>query len=270
MKRLWLFIILVIGVGAVVLFFQQNNFSDIIDQDGVVKSGRTVPNPLTDNKQVADKKTETESSMASQTNLKVNAEESKPITEHAITILPVPFTTQAPFSDWGLPYQESCEEAAMLMAAEYFKGNHSSVLAADYANSEILKLVAWEKREKGFYEDTTAQQVAEIIKEYYGLFAQVEPFDATHARQAIKNKQLVLLPTAGRLLNNPHFHFPGPIYHMLVLKGFDGNEFITNDPGTRYGQSYRYTVDLLERAVHDWNNGQVEQGASVMIIVSAT
>jgi hypothetical protein len=187
--------------------------------------------------------------------------------QHKITILPVPFTSQAPFANWDLPYQEACEEASMIMAAEYFKGNKKLQLDPTYADQEILKLVEWETS-NGFTQDITAQEVATVLKNYYALEASVVQYNPRVIKEAILEHKLVLLPAAGRLLGNPYFRRPGPVYHMLVVKGFEDNEFITNDPGTRRGENFRYNELILARAVHDWNNGKVEEGQQVIIIVN--
>jgi len=192
--------------------------------------------------------------------------ENKPV--HSLRVLPVPFTPQAPYADWNLPYQEACEEASMVMAAEYFKGNKTLQLDPAYANQEILKLVEWQKINRGFYEDTTASEVASILKDYYNLTAEVVAYNPEVIKQALTNNKLVLIPAAGRLLGNPYFHRPGPLYHMLVVKGYEGDEFITNDPGTKRGESFRYQESALRRAAHDWNSGDVEHGEQVMIVVS--
>lgn len=186
--------------------------------------------------------------------------------QHKITILPVPFTSQAPFANWEMPYQEACEEASMIMAGEYFKGNKKLQLDPSYADAEILKLVEWETNH-GFAQDVTAQEVASILKDYYALGASVVKYNPQVIKQAILERKLVLLPAAGRLLGNPYFRRPGPLYHMLVVKGFEDNEFITNDPGTKRGENFRYNESILAYAVHDWNGSQVEKGEQVMIIV---
>ncbi len=179
----------------------------------------------------------------------------------------MPFTSQAPKFNWDLPYQEACEEASMIMVAEYFKGNRVSKLEPDYADKEILKLVAWQQLERGFYEDTTAKEVVSILQDYFKLSARVEDYKPDKIKDYIKQGQLVLLPAAGRLLDNPNFRRPGPLYHMLVVKGFTEDEFITNDPGTRNGFNYRYDPDILAKAVHDWNGGEVLEGEQVMVVV---
>ncbi len=195
-------------------------------------------------------------------------ESTKPVIKHSLKILPVPFMVQAPYGNWGLPYQEACEEASMIMATEYFKGNKSLRLSAADADKAILQLVEWQKQERGFYEDTTANEVASILQDYFKLTARVMSYDAGLIRQAIDSGNLVLVPAAGRKLGNPYFRRPGPLYHMLLIKGYQGDELITNDPGTRRGENYRYAEKIVAQAAHDWNGGQVETGAAVMIIVS--
>lgn len=187
--------------------------------------------------------------------------------KHSIVILPVPFTVQAPQANWSAPYQDACEEASMIMAAEYLKGGKKGKLDLVYANREILKLVQWQKKNRGFYESTTASEVVSILKDYYSIQARVVKYEAAKIKQALDKKQIVLLPAAGRKLGNQYFQRPGPLYHMLVVKGYQGDEFITNDPGTKRGENFRYTEKVLADAVHDWNNGEVIKGESVMIVV---
>lgn len=182
-------------------------------------------------------------------------------------MLPIPFTSQAPYANWGQPYQESCEEASMLMVAEYLGGNTRLRLTAAYANRQILKLVAWEKRRYGGYADSSAAQVAEMLGVYYKLAAEVVPYTAAAVRQQLDSGNVVILPAAGRLLPNSHFRHPGPLYHMFVVKGYDGDDFIVNDPGTRHGANFRYSAAALDAAVHDWNGGDVLSGEQVMVVV---
>lgn len=80
--------------------------------------------------------------------------------------LDAPFYSQAPLGDWSYPWQEACEEASILLVANvYSKHNWSR----DEFNSEILKMVEWEKGKFGTYLDTTVAQTAEILNEYLKL-----------------------------------------------------------------------------------------------------
>ncbi|MFH1866712.1 MAG: C39 family peptidase [Patescibacteria group bacterium] len=186
--------------------------------------------------------------------------------DHLIKILKVPFTVQAPHANWDMPYQEACEEAAMIMVADFVSGRNDLRLPPEEADQRILALIAWEE-EQGYAIDVTAAEVAKILSERWGIGAEIRSYDAEKLRSEIVLGKPVILPAAGRLLGNPYFRNPGPLYHMLVVKGYEGEEFITNDPGTRRGENFRYHYSVFDRAVHDWNGGEVENGEQVMIII---
>jgi len=182
--------------------------------------------------------------------------------------LAVPFTSQAPFGNWDLPYQEACEEASVLMVARFKAGK--SITSAQDADIELHKLFDFEVKLFGYYQDTTAQQTLEFASKFYGFEHSRLIYDFTFAdvtRELAKGNPLVM-PAAGRLLPNPYFHQPGPLYHMLVIRGYtpDG-KVITNDPGTKRGEQFIYTQDGLFRAAHDWNGGDVTNGRKVLIVL---
>ena len=63
---------------------------------------------------------------------------------------------------------------------------------------------------------------------------------------------LIIVPTAGRELGNPNFTLPNPLYHYLVLIGYNGDNIITNDPGIKRGENYIYNIDVLYNVIHDF------------------
>lgn len=71
-------------------------------------------------------------------------------------------------------------------------------------------------------------------------------------KRALAKGQAIIVSAAGKDLKNPHFVAPGPLYHMIIVKGYtaDGN-FIANDPGTRAGADYLYDQQLLMDAMTD-------------------
>lgn len=192
--------------------------------------------------------------------------------------LAVPFSAQAPFGDWGLPYQEACEETSAILVNKFFKGEN---LTPEKAKEEIDRLVAWQKREFGYYMHTTAEETAKILREFFGYKKVVVETNVT--RESISAHlyagRPVILPLAGRMLGNPYYRQPGPVYHMLVVKGITADgRFITNDVGTKRGQNYIYSASVLLNAVHDaptggdgWDVGNPEQyvlsGRKAMIVV---
>lgn len=184
--------------------------------------------------------------------------------------LAVPFTTQAPASNWDFPYQEACEEASMIMVDAFYKGRTGRI-PLDEADAEIIKLVDHEKTVIGTYEDTTADQTAKIIKSYYGYKRViVKPLETIEdIKEPLALGYPVIVPAAGKLLNNPNFKNGGPPYHMLVVRGYTSSMFITNDPGTRKGEEYVYDFKTLMNAAHDWTGDKetVATGQPVMIVI---
>lgn len=181
--------------------------------------------------------------------------------------LDVPFTSQAPQGVWDDHTQEYCEEASVLMVARYFNGRR--IAGPDDALAALQELEAWELEHFGFFKSTTAEQTAGMIEAVYELEAEVRSLTSMDdIKRAFVDGALIILPAAGRELGNPYFKQPGPIYHMLVVKGYtDDGKFITNDPGTKRGADFVYDAATLFDAVGDYNNNDPANGAKVMIVV---
>ncbi len=182
--------------------------------------------------------------------------------------LDVPFTPQAPLANWDELHGEACEEASVLMAVRYFQ--KKPIGLPEDADIAIMELVA-NNTALGFPVDDTAEEVAVLIRHEDPSLTAVVWEDPTvdQMTEALLAGKLVIVPAAGRQLGNPFYTAPGPVYHMLVIKGFtEDGYFITNDPGTKRGKDYVYRFDVLMNAIHDWNGGKVETGARRVIVVS--
>ena len=186
---------------------------------------------------------------------------------------PVSFASQAPLSNWDALHEEACEEASMIMAARYFQ---SFALDKNIMEEAILSLVAWEE-ENGYGIDLSAAQTVEILNNYFGVKARIiSDVNIDRIKYELAKGNLVIIPAAGRDLHNPNYTAPGPLYHMLLIRGYNNREFITNDPGTRKGDGYRYDYATIINAIHDWNpdsdkdsmtEEQMRQGKKVIVIV---
>jgi hypothetical protein len=170
----------------------------------------------------------------------------------------VPFAMQAPFSYWGMPYQEACEEAALILADKYFRGGG---LTKKIMDAEIKKLIEWEKQKFGLFTDTTVEEMKQIAVEYFGLNVKIDDdVSVENIKRQIAAGKLVLAPTAGRDLKNPFYKQPGPLYHILVIRGYTQTQFITNDVGIGRGFGYKFDFQTIIDAVHDLplkENGEV-------------
>ena len=171
---------------------------------------------------------------------------------------PVPFLCQAPQGDWSQPWQDACEEAAVVQ-----------ILRPTRGAEEILRLVAFQRKDYGGHFDLNAQQIAQLIKDYYQDDQVLVRYDVTilDIKQELAKGNIIIAPTAGRILKNPYYTPPGPLYHTVVIKGYDDRvgEFVTNDVGTKRGRNYRYKYDQLYQALADY---PVKENRKAIVIIS--
>lgn len=181
--------------------------------------------------------------------------------------LSVPFTVQAPFANWDDPYQEACEEAALLTVHAYIAGEE---LTPESADEQLLDLIDWESKNK-YSQDVTISELAEIAEAYYGYSATIiENPSIEDIEGQIAEGNPVIVPAAGRMLGNPYFSGEGPWYHMLIITGYTSRYFITNDPGTRRGEDYKYKHNVLMESIHDWTGikEEIQKGRKVVLVLS--
>lgn len=187
--------------------------------------------------------------------------------------LEAPFLCQAPFGNWSQPWQDACEEAAIIIAMHQVNGQP---LDKNIGNREILDLIAFQYQKYGGHYDLTAKQAAQLMRDYYHFtnYALAYKFGIDDIRAALAQGNLVIAPMAGRQLNNRYFRRPGPVYHYVVFTGYDETkkEFITNDPGTKRGKGFRYKYDNAYNSIHDWNGRKenIASGKKAIIIIKPT
>ncbi len=181
-----------------------------------------------------------------------------------VFVIPVAFTTQAPLANWqDSRQQDGCEEATALMAMAWVKSEgQTAKTKISKANWEkkIIALSDFEQKKYGEYRDVSLSDMIKWIFNDYFNYQKVSIKSAT-STTAILNElekgRIVLLPMNGRELKNPNFKSPGPITHMVLIKGYDykTKEFITNDPGTRNGENYRYPEKVILKAIRVYPTG---------------
>lgn len=185
--------------------------------------------------------------------------------------LAVPFIGQAPHGNWEPPYKEFCEEASIVMAMRYVRGQKG--LSPDEASAEMRRIQAFEEQTFGEYQDTNVEQTAAVLSDFYKYpdISILENPTADQIRRAIADGKPVIVPAAGRLLGNPFFQQPGPLYHMFVVKGYTADgRFIVNDPGTRRGADFIYSETVVMNAMHDWREDEnITAGRKAVIVVGS-
>jgi hypothetical protein len=181
--------------------------------------------------------------------------------------LEVPFYSQAPDANWDAPWQEACEEAASTLAVYYATGKP---LTKEQFKSEVLRLVEWENKTYGDYEHTTIDQTARMIREVLGFsdFEVLENPTVEQMKAALAKGSVIVAPFSGKDLKNPFYSNGGPLYHMMVIRGYDSKNFITNDVGTKRGENFIYPFARIIETMHDWHDSDIRLGEKKIIVLA--
>ena len=190
------------------------------------------------------------------------------------SLLDMPFYSQAPLSKWDAFHEEMCEEASLLNAGLYLEDKK---LTKDQFEGELQKIQRIEKSEIGEWKSTTAAQTKKWADVYFEGNVKIKIIENPTIKDIEKEisdglpageaGHPVIVPLSGRDIGNPNFTPPGPIYHMLVIKGYDSQNFITNDVGTRKGNSYAYKKEVIMKNMHDWNEKDIHLGAKRVLVL---
>jgi hypothetical protein len=178
-----------------------------------------------------------------------------------IKLMSVPFTSQAPYGKWSdLRQEDGCEEASALMAIKWARNEK---LTKETALKEIIGSSNYTlKKYKEYRDVSVADTVNWIIKDYFKYQKAVvkENITLKEIIAEINKGNLILAPLNGQLVKNPYYTAPGPINHMIVIRGYDANKkiFITNDAGTRRGELYKYDEQVLYKAIRAYPTGSHE------------
>ena len=196
--------------------------------------------------------------------------ETKDIISDRFVLLNVPFVSQAPLGHWDDPRQETgCEVTSVLMAWLWLKQQSIEPAKAEKA---IIAGANFQLKQYGGYFNFNYDDAVKLMNDYY-KYDKITALGADSIediKNQLKQSKIVLLPALGRRLNNPNFTPPGPPTHMIVVRGFDdrSQEFITNDPGTKYGEEFRYAYKTIANAMVDYpSNHRATKGKPKTIVV---
>lgn len=174
----------------------------------------------------------------------------------AVTTIPVPFSMQAPYSQWGVqPWEDACEETTIMMVDHFYRGSYGPQIERDVAMKELAHIVWLENWYFGFNKDTNAEQIVTTINNFFPWEAYVVDHPSVEdIVEQIDMRRPVIIPFYGKAVKNPYFKNGGPDYHTAVVKGYDNEKraFIVQEPGNGRGLDYRYPYDTLMNAMHDF------------------
>lgn len=182
-------------------------------------------------------------------------------------LLAMPFYSQAPNGNWDSIHENTCEEASVLNAGLYLTGKKLS--SADF-DREMMNLIEIEKKLSINYTDSTITETKQFSDAYFAGKVSSKIIDnpaIEDIEREVAAGHPVIVPLAGREIGNPNYTPPGPLYHMLVVKGYDEKFFITNDVGTRKGDSYVFRKEIIMDKMHDWNAADIHLGAKRILVL---
>ena len=179
----------------------------------------------------------------------------------SILNLPVPFTPEAPDGLMVKPWNNSCEEASLVMLDEYYSGKRYLNTPKTTAKKLILGYIDIENRIFGYNANTNAKEMTKLANEYSKYFEAKIVTNPTleQIKAELRAERPVIALVYGFELNNPRILFSrtGSYYHTFVIKGYDDNtqEFIVNDNGDlKQGLDLRYKYDTILGALRDYNH----------------
>ncbi|HYE60273.1 MAG TPA: C39 family peptidase [Candidatus Kapabacteria bacterium] len=180
--------------------------------------------------------------------------------------IPVPFTPQAPEGIWVEPWANACEEASIVMVDAYYRG---LPLDTTTAVDRIHDVIAEKEKRFGESKDESAETIVSLIEDTALWHARIEKKPTVEEIQReLHSNRPVIIPFDARRVSNPHFIDPKPDYHVAVIIGFDEETktFIVHEPGTSFGESFRYGYDELLAANESYEIGDTgeERGGDVI------
>ncbi len=182
--------------------------------------------------------------------------------------LNIPFTSQAPTANWEQPYQDACEEATLLMVDYYY--TKKEFPSPEEVEIILQEMIQWQEENWEGHEHLPIVKLKEFVEEYYHYQTEiVYDLNVEKIKNYLKEGKPVIVPANGQKLDNPYFTNEGPEYHMLVIKGYLDNKFITNDPGTKRGEDFIYTTDNLLNSIADWDTkkSHTDMGLKIGLII---
>ena len=179
--------------------------------------------------------------------------------------LDVDFYPQSPFGKWWPIFEDTCEEASLLLALNYIRWDYMNRIQF---RDELLKIVDWQNKNFGFFKDTNVVQTAEILQNMY-WFTNLEIIDQPKIddiKQALSQWNIVIAPLYAVWLN-PNYGWEWPDYHFLVIKWYTKNSFITHDVGTKKWENYIYNQNTLYNRIHDYHPTDIQLGEKKIIVL---
>lgn len=196
-----------------------------------------------------------------------------PTIAHGATVvdLPVPHIWEIPDGVWVKPWNNACEEAAIVMVEDFYLGRGEVKLPPKEIKTKLWPLFTWEDKVFGSNADTDSFRTNRIINEYSSFVGTVKKNPTLEEIKAeLAAGRPIISFHYGYGLNNPHHRFRrgGSSYHVIVLTGYDDTkqEFMTNDSEMKDGLDYRYPYATIMDTLHDFDHKRMKADGVPVVI----
>lgn len=178
------------------------------------------------------------------------------------------FVPQAPEKKWDQPWQDTCEEAAIL-TVHYFLENKTPELSNILDDYKIL--IA-----KSNTHDINLAQMSQIASDLYNYDSKIiDNPDTDTIEKYLSQGNILIAPANGQTLyqENKYFKNGGPLYHNIVILGYDHakQKFIVHDVGTQFGAYFKYSYQVLMDSLHDLpksgDKKEINQGSPRLLLL---
>lgn len=182
------------------------------------------------------------------------------------------FIPQAPEKNWDQPWQDACEEAAILTVNYFYKNQKPDISTI---RDDILKMIEFENSQN-FTHDMNIDQMVLVAQKYLNFKTKIiDNPTIEDIKKYISQDIPVIVPANGKTLyqENKHFTHGGPYYHNLTILGYDDDkkQFTVHDVGTKSGAYFKYSYQLLIDSIHDFpeskNKEDINTGSKRVLIL---
>lgn len=188
-------------------------------------------------------------------------------------ILSVPYASQIPTGKWNDPRQaDGCEEASILMAMAWVNGaKDNEGLPPDEVERNIINLAEYEKVIYGFHQDTSAQDTARVMREFfrYDNIAVRENISVEDIKLELAANRLVIIPLNVQATGLPMYR-GGPVRHTIVVVGYDdkNDELIIHDPLYKNIQNFWVPASAIGKGLSNYHSGIRRSGNTGTALIS--
>lgn len=181
--------------------------------------------------------------------------------------LGVPFYPQAPDNKRILPWTEACSEANLVLAAYYIQ---NKTLTKDQFKKDILAMTKVQEKFFDTYIEISMVELKKLYDRFYPKIGTSKIIDnptIDQIKEELAQWNIVIVPTAGKELNNPYYLEYAPRFHTVLIRWYDDKYFYANDVGISRGENFPYLQEVIMEANHDLVDGDITQGAKRILVI---